>query len=189
VWDDIREFYRFFDMEFDFRSPSQEPPAPVFAVNDIGAFFKARVEHLVSIHEEQLFPVLCLRRPNGCNCSHTTTHTLKPQRVASRPPWYTPADIRWRFTQGVGGTSAMVAGQVALAIGYDRVVLAGVPLDGAAHFFYPRWGTLPYFDSDTQSHEWHSMMRHRLQGRVRSMSGRTAEWLGQPDKEWINGNN
>jgi len=185
VWDDIRDFYRLYDLDFDFKDPSQEPPVPVFGVNDIGSFFKARMEHLVSIHEEQLFPVLCLRHPNGCNTSHTTTHTLKPQREASRKPWYKPADIHWRFTQGVGGTSAMVACQVALAIGYSKAVLAGVPLDGGAHFFYPRWGRLPYFDSDTQKIEWHSMMQHRFHGRVRSMSGRTAQWLGKPSQEWI----
>ena len=37
------------------------------------------------------------------------------------------------------GTSALGAVYTGLAMGYDRIVLAGVPLDDAGHSLYPPW--------------------------------------------------
>ena len=65
------------------------------------------------------------------------------------------------------GSSAMVAVQLGLHVwNYDRVVLAGCPLSGSYEHYVEHWQVLTGEN-------------------VRSMSGNTAELLGEPDKQFI----
>lgn len=74
----------------------------------------------------------------------------------------------------LGGTSGLFATRVALALGYEEVVLCGIPMDGSGRFYDPPWkqggnlGTMA---------EW-ERFAPVFNGRVRSMSGRTRELLG-----------
>jgi hypothetical protein len=158
------------------------------AVNDIGAYFRGRVDHLVSYHEAQLDPVRRLRYPNGCHDAAVVTHSnLKRQFRPGKAKW-APADIAWNMHQGAGGTSSMLAVMIALAMGCARVVLCGAPMDGTGHFFDPPWAeTSRMFATSTQHTEWVQARGNWMAGRVRSMSGRTSDWLGQPTKEWWHG--
>lgn len=81
------------------------------------------------------------------------------------------ADHYWRMKGDTGGSSSLMGTKVALKyLGYDRVVLAGVPLTGYYHrHFFQHWREAVPF----------------LAGRVRSMSGHTRDLLGYPDKEWL----
>lgn len=82
------------------------------------------------------------------------------------------ADHYWRMRGDTGGSSSLMGTKVALKyLGYDRVVLAGVPLTGAYkdHFLKHWQEAVPF-----------------LAGRVRSMSGHTRDLLGYPDEEWLN---
>lgn len=80
-------------------------------------------------------------------------------------------------------SSGIYAAKVALEDGYDRVVLAGVPMqqDGG-HFTRGR----PWLQVDSFIPGLELALPH-LKEKVRSMSGRTKELLGAPDPAWLNG--
>ena len=181
VWSDIAGALRLFDVQFN-NDRKLETPCGVIAVNDIGCYFRPRLDHMVSHHEDHLDPTIRLRVPHACDLHLVQTHT-QIHKVKRRPT-FEPAMWEWNFSQGVGGTSSMLAVMVALALGYSRVILCGIPIDGTPHFFDPPWQALKMFDGSTQRFEW-NFAKNWMAGRVRSMSGRTAEWLGYPNKEWL----
>lgn len=93
------------------------------------------------------------------------------------------------YVATVGGSSGFMAIQVALdKLGCDRVVLAGVPMTAdAGHLagastekeLAGRWEEASrYWRTWEERMDW-------LQGRVRSMSGRTRDTLGAPTREWL----
>jgi hypothetical protein len=80
-------------------------------------------------------------------------------------------------------SSGGYAAKVALEDGFDRVVLAGVPMDPAAsHFTRGK----PWLQRDSFTIGFQKSVPH-FAGRVRSMSGWTKELLGMPDPAWLNG--
>ncbi len=82
-----------------------------------------------------------------------------------------------------GASSGIYAAKVALDDGYQRVVLAGVPMtkDGG-HFSRGR----PWLLVDCHLAGFHKSIPH-MQGKVKSMSGLTAELLGAPTAAWLAG--
>jgi hypothetical protein len=80
-------------------------------------------------------------------------------------------------------SSGGYAAKVALEDGFDRVVLAGVPMvTEAQHFtrgkpWLQRDGFVPGFELSIP----------HFAGRVRSVSGWTKEMLGEPDPAWLDG--
>jgi hypothetical protein len=80
-------------------------------------------------------------------------------------------------------SSGGYAAKVALEDGFDRVVLAGVPMDrGANHFTRGK----PWEQRDGFIRGFKESMPY-FRDRVRSMSGWTKEMLGEPDPTWLNG--
>jgi hypothetical protein len=82
------------------------------------------------------------------------------------------------------GTSSLGAVLTAVALGYDRIVICGVPLDDGPHFFDPPWATCNFTNEvgtrqDGKMIHWQTTSR-AFKGKVRSMSGRTCELLGAP---------
>ncbi len=86
-----------------------------------------------------------------------------------------------------GGTSTLFAAIVAIAMGYDRVVLTGAPLDGGGYLYGEpnkmgeQYGTRSIFLA------WQQASLSVFKGRVRSVSGNSSRWLGRPSKGWLNG--
>jgi hypothetical protein len=71
---------------------------------------------------------------------------------------------------------------IGLALGYDKIILAGVPLDDSGHFFdIPDVRTS--FNALNIKLEWQEADRFYLKGRVKSLSGNSAKWLGDAG-EW-----
>lgn len=80
-------------------------------------------------------------------------------------------------------SSGGYAAKVALDDGFDRVVLAGVPMDTERlHFTREK----PWLQRDSFTIGFKKSVPH-FAGRVRSMSGWSMELLGQPDPAWLNG--
>jgi hypothetical protein len=78
-------------------------------------------------------------------------------------------------------SSGGYAAKIALEDGYDRVVLAGVPMVATdKHFTRKQIWT----QRDSFVRGFKDSIPH-FAGRVRSMSGWTQEMLGAPDKEWL----
>ena len=87
----------------------------------------------------------------------------------------------WVWPWHGGGTSGLGAILTALALGYEKIVLCGMPLDNKRHNGEPPWRktrfTVEVPDNDPH---WDRAMRVAFDGKVTSMSGRTKYWLGNP---------
>lgn len=136
----------------------------ILAVNDIGATLHEPIAHWVSLHPEY-FPGWRTYRerhgyPRGWTCH--------------APKMRDGVDVAWPLEMR-GGSSGLFAVHIALLMGYDEIVLAGVPMDGSGHYFDPPWVNQSDFGRPEEM-SWEQAMSH-FAGRVRSLSGRTRDWL------------
>ena len=148
----------------------------IMAVNDIGAHLHDRIRHWVTLHSEYLAGWIEYRNRHNYGDrvpAMTHSHKMKPG-----------VDVLWPLS-AVGGTSVLFACYVALLLGYDEIVLAGVPMTGDGHYFDPPWYRTEFADRANEI-EWKSAIRNIFDGRVTSLSGRTAEWIGRSRLELVN---
>lgn len=78
------------------------------------------------------------------------------------------------------GSSSFLAAQAAVGMGYEQVILCGCPMQGK-NLIMPKAEGYHVFQAGWIKHV------DILQGRVRSMSGWTREFLGSPDDNLIKG--
>jgi hypothetical protein len=64
-------------------------------------------------------------------------------------------------------------------LGYEEIVLAGIPMDNAGHYFDPPWVATDLADSAVAT-VWREARDRVFDGRVKSLSGNTRDWLGAP---------
>lgn len=77
--------------------------------------------------------------------------------------------------EGPSGSSSIVGTLVALQLGYEKIILCGIPLTGNAFEGNP-------YEAFRPGWEYH---KDKFVDKVRSMSGWTAELLGVPTIEWV----
>jgi hypothetical protein len=77
------------------------------------------------------------------------------------------------------GSSAYLGCQVGVGLGYLKIVLCGCPMAGP-NLIKPKTNPYDAFQEGWIKHA------HLLQNKVRSMSGWTRDFLGYPEKEWLN---
>jgi hypothetical protein len=149
-------------------------PDAIAAVNDIGTRWAGPIDLWCSLHEEK-FPRWIAERARRCFPRAT-------QHVANGPaPGIDSIEFYPWPGMNASGSSGLYAVKLLMDRGFEKIVLAGVPMDAqAAHFFDPaRWDEVDAF--------WQTWIDqvHRLRGIVKSMSGRTKELLGTPSREWL----
>lgn len=94
------------------------------------------------------------------------------------------ADHRWHI--GGHGTSGLSAAIVGVGLGYDHIVLCGIPLDDGPHNGEPAWRRCSFTREAADNVStgingcWKRARDLAFGGRVQSMSGRTRDWLGEP---------
>lgn len=148
---------------------------PVMAVNRAGAFYPGRLDHWVSLHPEQFDGFIDERRTrgplfDGLTWSLDAADGVRIDRVVT--------DLE------LSGSSGLFAVRIALhRLGHDRVVLAGMPMDDSPHFYDAGRRSGPSFVPYRL--EWRRVARDEFAGRVRSLSGWTADLLGRPDPAWL----
>lgn len=145
------------------------------AANDIGVHWPHELDHWVTLHTAKMpgwiklraarrgnMPVLWSRSGQAMNGKAKTLH-----------PW-------------AGGSSGMLAMQVAHHVGCRRVVLCGVPMTGTPHFAEStvhqaqrKWNQV-----DIHWKNW-PKVADKFRATTRSMSGRTRDLLGAPTLEWL----
>uniref|UniRef100_A0A6H1ZEI0 Uncharacterized protein n=1 Tax=viral metagenome TaxID=1070528 RepID=A0A6H1ZEI0_9ZZZZ len=163
-------------------------PHDIMVVNDIGIFLPRPLTHWVSYHSDQLPHLVALRE------GHLGNSQIKRHIHTHGAPKPEGAECRWEF-EAAGGTSTLFGVRVALAMGYDRVVLCGAPMDSGGHAWTPppeMWVPDSFvkhgrFGNERLEQDWLQARDNEFSGRVRSLSGRTREWLGCPNGEWLNG--
>lgn len=150
-------------------------PFDVFAVNDAGWIYPGDIEAWCTLHPEMWPEWIAKRTLRHGEVGAYYTSISKNQRV--------PDGIEFREVGHWGaGSSSLFAVTVALSLGYSRILLCGVPMDSRPHApGAGTWDGESWPDREVAIHrEGWEFHKGRLGG-VRSMSGWTAELLGEPD--------
>ena len=138
---------------------------PTLAVNLAALCVRRTVLHLASLHADLVQHLLALRRQQQPGYIHTHANALDPT-----------VESVWDF-EGQPPCSGLFGALIGLALGHAPVLLAGCPEDDGGHFYDPIGLSGDYLTGgNEQSWIWHR--DNVFAGRVRSLSGRTGEWLG-----------
>lgn len=134
-----------------------------------------RVDHWATMHPE-LFPLWIRQRtaagrPLEAQLWHAR-HARLPAGIES-----TPIDS-W------GGSSGMLCVRLAIHLRCEKIVLAGVPMRKTFSHYDCK---LPWFEARQYWSAW-ERRKAEMADRVRSLSGWTADLLGRPTREWLDGN-
>lgn len=162
----------------------------VLAVNDVackrdertGRCWPRRIDHFCTLHAEKVAGWKRQRRELVASLGRSPDWDFyETWSCGKRAP------VDRHFTGMTGGSSGLYAVSVALHLGCERVVLAGVPVDARRNAF-------------RNETEWKAYRRYtdgwvgrdrvplpQLAERVRSMSGWTRSLLGAPTPGWIHG--
>ena len=144
----------------------------VICVNDICMHYRRPVVHICAIEHKFMKGIAAVSAYRRQEYTHN--HSTLPAEGVT---------CVWDIANN-GGTSSLFAVKVALACGYNRVILAGVPLDRSGHY-YDGSGVETDYDCRAIRAVWDQAAAEVFAGRVRSMSGQTREFLGFPDDQWL----
>ena len=173
IWDDINKI-----------GPAIQKMG-VIAINDMILHWRQKVDHGVSLHPEEPPLWRTLRKTNRCDGNPVLTHSHRiPKGPDNIPISNHGLDCIWDMEKQGGGSSGLFACMIGLALGYDRIIVAGVPLDDAGHFFDPP-DMRTSFNALNIKMEWQETERFYLKGRVKSLSGNSAKWIGEVPQEWL----
>lgn len=170
VWDDVTAAL---DLgEFD----------AVIACNDVAASYPGPLEAVVSLHPEKWDMWMERRARAGLPIPANIWGHAEASRSTVRMPPCVTGYIDQKFPgQTDTGSSGLLAVKAALLdLGHDKAVACGIPMDAQPHFF----DEVAWRAAQSHWRGWMQALPH-LKDRVRSMSGRTAELLGQPTPEWL----
>lgn len=150
-------------------------PYDFMTVNKLVEVFPGNIEHAYSNEPTLLMKFIDARRQeyrkefSGPNNTHACMKGAK-----------------WHWPFGGHATSGWGAALVGVALGYDKVILCGMPLEDGPHNGEPPWRRCTFtreaastVDGQINSH-WKKARDLAFKGKVKSMSGRTKEWLGSP---------
>jgi hypothetical protein len=155
----------------------------VLCVNDIGTVFEDRIDFWCTLHPEKFKPWQAVRAVNGFNNDYIAVcHELNPElgKRDNLPRIDKSIDYRYPGMDG-SGSSGLFAVKVAQDHGFNRIVLAGIPMKAdEAHFFDDKVWT----ERDQFLVAW-KIARPAIKDAVRSMSGWTRQLLGAPTSLWL----
>jgi hypothetical protein len=172
VWADLEAF----GCRVDHRqgaSPRKEGGWDFLTVNKAVETFPGNIEHAYSNEPALLMRFIAARRSEYSASS--------PARCTSTPATAEGAMHRWPW--GGWGTSGLGACFAGVGMGYDQVVLCGVPLNDGPHNGEPPWRKGGFTREAASTADGAMNPTGSAPGAPRkifSMSGRTREWLGAP---------
>lgn len=136
------------------------------------------IQHACSYHPHEFIDFRSRRAAIGGNLDYKT-HSYK-NGIVPQTSQIVKVDYIWPLVakHPESGSSAFLAAQAAIGMGHEQVVLCGCPLVGSNQA-KPKAEGYQVFQAG-----WVKYAR-LLEGKVRSMSGWTREFLGAPDNEWL----
>jgi len=150
------------------------PNADIIAINDAGYHYSGKLALWVTLHPQKMPMWKRQRAEKGFDMSFKSIGFGKPSKEA---PKFTDeiADC-WRGQAKASGSSGLFACQVALAHGYEKIILCGVPMDGNKNVFRGK----DWKDFNVYRQTWLDNL-FRIEEKVVSQGGWTAELLGTYD--------
>lgn len=150
---------------------------PIIAVNGVGTLVEEDIAYWVSIHGRGLVKWMPIRAERGFNTDYIAYGNFQNKDEDG-------GAIRWNRPNS-GGSSGLHAVELALELGFDHVILCGMPLEGQQR--------VRSLDGEVTEGVCHYSSYHdawekalpKLDGCVKSMSGWTAKLLGKPSKGWL----
>ena len=146
-------------------------------VNKLGETFPGHIEHWYSNEAKLLADFVKARRNEYSKEFHGPAHTHSNHKGA-----------KGHWPLGGHGTSGLGACLVGVGLGYEQITLCGLPLDDGPHNGEPPWRHCRFESAEAASQvtgapnaHWKRARDLAFAGKVKSMSGRTREWLGAPD--------
>ncbi|ANL84667.1 hypothetical protein [Rhizobium phaseoli] len=170
AWDDLEQAKEF--GSFD----------ATIAINDMLAHYPGEIDFAVSLHPEKYTEWMAGRDAKGYQRPKVfVAHDGNTQMGRNGAfPVDIVMDYRWPG-MSASGSSGLFAVKVAIEQGFDRIILCGVPMDGAQSHFFDR---TPWSEVNAFTEAW-SIANPILRDVTRSMSGQTKEWLGYPTLDWL----
>lgn len=156
----------------------------VVTVNDVTTKWQGPITACVSLHGDK-WPLWLKDRRRNCLSAPQRVFSHKAQRQWAKPlELELTTDYAEHMFPGQkdSGSSGLFGVKVALdELGFNKVVCCGIPMTSEArHFFNER----PWGGAANHRRGWTQVLTC-LQGRVKSMSGWTAEQLGKPTEAWL----
>lgn len=132
---------------------------------------KFDIQHAVSYHPKEFVEFKNRRERIGGNLDFTTHSHISP------------CDRMWPLVapHPYSGSSSFLAAQVATGLRYQKIILCGCPLQGS-NLHSPQKSQYEIFQKGWTKHA----ARIFGKDKVRSMSGWTKDFLGEPTIEWLN---
>lgn len=179
VWDDL-EIVKPYDREEKSKVARGEKIRPfnrfiTMAVNHMIMHWPWHLDFAVSGHWEWIPLAIALR-----------TY----QKARNRPVTYSSkegkgVDHHGKFKKGNRATSGMYAACVGLHLGYDKIVVTGVPFDRTGHFYDPpEFETNFAYENKTIKSIWMEL-RDMAEDRIRFVSGNLVADFGEYTEEWL----
>lgn len=130
--------------------------------------YEGNVDYFATYHNEEIEVYAKKRVELNRNTNYRIISHIAPKgtKVDVLEPYESPS-----------GSSALLGALGAMKEGYTKVVLCGCPLQG-------KNDKNQLYESFQRGWKKHS---EKVTGKVKSMSGWTAEFLGEPTKGWLNG--
>jgi hypothetical protein len=132
------------------------------AVNDAIPWYSGKLDHAASLHPDKLWSWLKVRKDN-------------PVLHSTRRAGGFPENYIWPM-HADGGTSGLFAVAISLLMGFESIVLAGIPVSDDPKIT----GETGKIKAGAMQEEWLRFSRF-FDGRVKSLSGWTHEQFGAPD--------
>lgn len=173
LWDDLEAFGARSDQGFGWVA---KDGWDIMTVNKVVEVMPAAIEHTYSNEPTLLNKFIASRRSEYTREFASPKHSHSIKKGAD-----------WEWPYGGHGTSLLGATIVGIGLGYDQVVLCGGPLDDGPHNGEPPWRRCRFESSEAAGNVntgwnvyWKRAHQTAFEGKVKSMSGRTREWLGAP---------
>lgn len=173
VWADLEQFGCRYDTG---RGGVRKEGWDFLTVNKMVETLPGNIEHCYSNEPSLLNKFIAARR------SEYTREFEGPRHSHS-----ISGGAKWVWPFGGHGTSGLGAVLTGIALGYDRIVICGMPLDDGPHNGEPPWRKCRFEASEAAGNvntgmnsHWKRAIDMAFEGKVKSMSGRTRKWLGGP---------
>lgn len=162
----------------------------LYCVNRSMLFFERPVTHWAAVDaEESIWFSGNVNEKISPENHRINRHTLGVIPIAYDYFWEVCNNLEGEYARHLWmGNTGYFAILSSIAMGYERIVIAGMPLDNGRHFYDPEGTEGPQWIGRAYTQWMDFKIKVPDAEKVKSMSGYTAFILGEAKKEWLSGN-